>query len=179
MKRQIIFTALIVMLGFIFIACDKNSTSENTDTKNGKVELYLLESFKTIGYTRIDEKTVVTKAQPLVTYSNFLSYDPTKFTFKISAGARAAIENIKHSVFGTAFAIKANNELIYTGYFWPSYSSASCDWVIIDPIMFTPANEMKVVIGYPGGLMPGQVVPDNRNDKRIVEIFGRDNKLVN
>ena len=175
MKRQIIFTALIMMLGFIFIACDKN---ENTNPKNGSVELFLLDSYKTIGSTyQIDEKTIVTKSQPLVTYSNFLSYDPSTFTFKISDTAKEAIKSLEHSVHGIAFAIKANHVLIYTGYFWPSYSSASCDWVVIDPGMLLISNELIVQLGYPG-LIEGQIIADKRNDKRILDIFANDDKLI-
>lgn len=175
MKRQILFITFFVTLNFIFIACDKN---ENTNSQNGSVELFLLNSYKTIGSTyQIDEKTIVTKSQPLVTYSDFQSYDPSTFTFKISGAAKESIKSLEHSVHGIAFAIKANNVLIYTGYFWPSYSSASCDWVVIDPMMLLISNELSVQLGYPG-LREGQIIPDKRNDKRILDIFTSDNKLI-
>lgn len=175
MIRQILFITLFVTLNFIFIACDKN---ENTNSQNGSVELFLLNSYKTIGSTyQIDEKTIVTKSQPLVTYSDFQSYDPSTFTFKISDTAKESIKSLKHSVHGIAFAVKANNVLIYTGYFWPSYSSASCDWVTIDPMMLLISNELYVRIGYPG-LIQGQVIPDNRNDQRILDTFASDDKLI-
>ena len=175
MKRPIVFITLFVALTFVFSACGKN---ENTNPVNGHVELYLLDSFKTIGYTgQIDEKTIVLKARPLVTYSDFLSYDPATYTFKISNTAREAIKSLEHSVHGLAFAIKANNVLIYSGYFWPGYSSASCDWVVIDPMGLSLDNKLMVELGYPG-FMEGQVIPDRRNDQRILDIFAGDNKLI-
>ncbi len=176
MKRQILFFTFFVTLNFAFIACDKNET---TIPKDGGVELYLLESGKTISGTnfQLDEKTIVTKSQPLVTYSDFLSYDPNTFSFKISDTAKESIKSLEHSVHGIAFAIKANNVLIYSGYFWPSYSSASCDWVVIDPMMLLTGNDLKVELGYPG-LREGQIIPDKRNDKRILDIFTSDDKLV-
>ena len=175
MKRQILFFALFVTLNFIFVACAKN---DGTNPKDGSVELFLLNSYKTIGSTyQIDEKTIVTKSQPLVTYSDFQSYDPNTFTFKISNTAEEAIKSLDHSVHGIAFAIKANNVLIYSGYFWPSYSSASCSWVVIDPTRLSLDNELNVRLGYPG-LIEGQVIPDNRNDKRILDIFTSDDKLI-
>ena len=171
MKLQILFFTLFVTLNFIFIACDKYE-----NPKNGSVELFLLDSYKTIGTGyQIDDQTVVTKAQPLVTYSDLLSYNPGTYTFIISDAAKENIKGLKHSVHGMAFAIKANDQLIYTGYFWPSYSSASCNWVVIDPIMLN--NELNIELGYPG-LIEGQVIPDKRNDKRIVNIFASDNKLI-
>ena len=79
-----------------------------------------------------------------MTYSDFQSYDPSTFTFKISDTAKDSIKSLKQSVNGIAFAIKANNVLIYSGYFWPGYSSASCDWVVIDPMMLLINNELYV-----------------------------------
>jgi len=175
MKRQILFITFFVALTFVFIACGKN---ENANPRNGHVELYLLDSFKTIGYTnQIDEKTIVLKNRPLVTYSDFLSYDPGTYTFEISNTAKEAIKNLEHSVHGLAFAIIANNVLIYTGYFWPSYSSASCDWVVVDPMGLSLDNELMVALGYPG-LMEGHVILDRRNDQRILDIFASDDKLI-
>ncbi|MDP2335089.1 MAG: hypothetical protein Q8N05_01305 [Bacteroidota bacterium] len=176
MKRQILFFAIFVTLNFIFIACDKNET---TNPKDGGVELYLLESCKTISGTnhQIDERTIVTKSQPLVTYTDFQSYDPNTFTFKISDAAKKTIKSMQYSVYGIPFAIKANNVVIYSGYFWPSYSSASCDWVVIDPLSLLIGNDLKVELGYPG-LREGQIIPDSRNDKRILDIFTSDDKLI-
>ena len=38
-------------------------------------------------------------------------------------------------------------------------------------------NELIVQLGYPG-LVEGQVIPDKRNDKRILDIFANDDKLI-
>ncbi|MEN6618439.1 MAG: hypothetical protein ABFC28_02925 [Rikenellaceae bacterium] len=174
MKRKIFLISMIGMLGVFVAGCDKNGNSNPT---TGFVELYLLDSYKTVGNTnQIDESSIVTKANPLVAYSDILSYDSSNYTFKISDKAKTAIKNTNHSVHGIAFAIKANNVLIYSGYFWPSYSSASCDWVVIDPIMVDINNELKVEMGYPG-LLPEGTIPDKRNDQRILDIFESDHKL--
>ena len=175
MKRHIVFIALLVTLHSVFIACDKNK--ENL-SKDGSVELFLLDSYQTIGSTvHIDEKTVVTKSQPLVSYSDFLSYNPNTYTFKISDSAKEAVKSLQLSVHGMAFAIKANNVLIYTGYFWPGYSSVRCDWVVIDPSTLYINNELIVQMGYPG-LIEGEVISDKRNDQRILDIFTGNNKLI-
>jgi hypothetical protein len=144
------------------------------------VEFYLLESFDTTGqyYFQIDETSVISKSEPLLTYSDLISYNAISFTFKITEAAKAKIKDLDHSVFGLAFAVKANRELIYTGYFWPCYSSASCDWLVIDPcFVYGDENEMQVSLGYPG-LLQGVVIPDNRNDPRILAFFRNDNKLI-
>lgn len=175
MKRQVLFIALLVTLHSVFIACDKNVVNP---PKNGSVELFLLDSYQTIGSTvHIDEKTVVTKSQPLVSYADFLSYDPNTYSFKVSDTAKETIKSLQLSVHGMAFAVKANNVLIYTGYFWPGYSSVRCDWVVIDPSTLYISNELIVQMGYPG-LIEGQVISDKRNDQRILDIFTGDNKLI-
>ena len=177
MIHKFLFIVCLLALSLIFTACKK---SEMAHYDGGKVELYLLESYKTVGSAysfQIDEKTVVTNAQPLLNYSDFLSYDSKNYTFVVTENARNAITGLKHSVWGVAFAIKANDVLIYTGYFWPSYSSAGCSWLVVDPIRLSMGNEMILKLGYPG-LLVGQVIPDKRNDERILSILASDNKLI-
>jgi hypothetical protein len=175
MNRQILLITLFVTISATFAACDK---TEYATAKGGSVDLFMLDSYETVGYTnQIDEKTIVTKSQPLVAYADFLSYNAKAYSFKISDAAKERIKNMQHSVHGIAFAIKVDSELIYSGYFWPSFSSASCDWVVIDPLHLYTGNELYVQIGYPG-LMQGQAIQDKRNDKRILDTFESDGKLI-
>lgn len=172
--RQKIFTYVIIgIFSFLTFGCEKDEI--NSD---GKVELYLLESYSKIDNSfQIDEATIKTQTSPLISYADFISYDSTNYTFELSDRAKNMIENMEHSVHGVAFAVKADKTIIYSGYFWPSYSSASCDCIVIDPMMTSIGNKIIVSLGYPG-LVQGQVIPDNRNDSRIIEIFKRDNKLI-
>lgn len=173
MKQKLITYTVIGILSFQLFGCQK----EKVDSE-GKVELFLLDSYSKFENSyQIDEKTVKTKASPLISYSDFISYDSSDYEFQISNKAKNAIDQVELSVHGVAFAVKANGILIYSGYFWPNYSSASCDCVVIDPIMTSIDNKIKVCLGYPG-LIQGQVIPDNRNDSRIIVIFEKDNKLI-
>ena len=76
-----------------------------------------------------------------------------------------------------AFAVAADEELAYTGYFWPGYSSMGCQWITTDPLFIGNRNTMTMGLGYPG-LIEGTSIPDNRNDPRILEIFRADGKLI-
>ncbi|WP_066633567.1 hypothetical protein [Labilibacter marinus] len=164
---------LIVILCIFSLGCEKDATSSG-----GKVELYLVDTFSTIGNSsQIDEATIKTKTLPLIEYSDFLSYNPTSYTFALSDKARSVIKDMELSVHGVPFAIKANNAFIYSGYFWPSISSTSCDWLVIDPLMTYSENAIEVRLGYPG-LLSGMEIPDKRNDSRIINIFKDDNKLA-
>lgn len=168
MKPKYILTPVLI---FLIFSCKKINIGEN-----GSVDLYLLDKYETLHQTcQIDEKTVKTKSSPYLSYSDFESYDNETYTFKLTSEATEKIKNLKPSVFGLPFAIKANDELIYTGYFWPSYSSASCSWVTIDPVLMQD-NQIKVQLGYPGQI-EGEIIPDKRNDERIISIFKKDKKL--
>ena len=173
MKRKIFSYAIIGIFSILIFGCEKDGINSNS-----KVELYLLDSYSKVENSfQIDETTIKTQSFPLISYTDFISYDSTNYTFELSDKAKYAIANMEHSVHGVAFAVKANGTLFYSGYLWPSYSSASCDWIVIDPIMTSVGNKMTVSLGYPG-LFQGQVIPDNRNDSRIIEIFKNDNKLI-
>lgn len=172
--RQKLFTyAIIAISSVLTFGCE-----EDESKSNGKVELYLLDTYSKIDNScQIDETTITTQASPLISYADIISYDPTHYTFALSDAARIAIENMEYPVYGVAFAVKVNGTLVYSGYFWPGYSSASCDWVVIDPMMASIGNKITVRLGYPG-LIQGQVIPDKRNDIRIIQIFESDDKLI-
>lgn len=144
----------------------------------GEVELYLLESYENLDQSwGIDASSVEIEKEALILYSEFKSYNSKKHVFRISKSAADKVENLEHSVNGLPFAVIADEELIYTAYFWPSYSSASCDWVVVDPFMLGGENELHVQLGYPG-LIEGVQIPDERNNKLILDIFRRDGKLI-
>ncbi len=173
MKRFSFLSVLPLFLLLLFAGCDK-AANEVT----GKVELYLLESFSTLGQScAIDNSTVVLNNEPLISYAEFISYNSKEYIFKISETAGNLVENQEHSVTGFPFAMVAEDKVIYTGYFWPSLSSAICQWIVIDPLMLQGTNELHVVLGYPG-LIEGAVIPDERNSPLIADIFSRDDKLI-
>lgn len=153
--------------------CEKNQTNVT-----GEVELYLLQSYSTIDQTcAIDASSVELKDKPLISYSDFKSYDAKEYIFKISDRASKAVESLEHDVSGLPFAVVADNQLIYSGYFWPSYSSAMCQWIVIDPFMISGKNELRLRLGYPGPV-EGVEIPDERNHELILGIFRRDGKLI-
>ena len=174
MRQKLFIYGIISILSVITFGCKKDSISSDR-----KVELYLIDSYSTIQNSlyQIDETTIKTKATPLINYGDFISYNSVNYSFELSDKAKNTIKNMEYSVHGVPFAIKANGTLIYSGYFWPSYSSASCDWIVIDPTMISIENTIWVQLGYPG-LLQGQVIPDKRNDSRIIKIFEGDNKLI-
>ena len=155
------------------------SQKEELPATQGKVELYLLESFETTGnnYFQIDESSVITEASAFLEFQDLLSYHPNEYYFTISEDAINKIGNMDYSVHGIPFGIIVNNELIYTGYFWPSYSSMSCDWIVIDPISLFNDNKLKVNLGYASSI-PLTEIPDRRNDPKLLSVFRVNRRLM-
>ena len=167
--------SLVAMLLFfcLFASCKKD-----VEDVPGEVEFYLLDSYETVNETpEIDPGSVVLAEDPLLVYADLKSYNADEYYFKVTDKARETIEGMVHSVSGIAFAVTANEEVVYTAYFVPSYSSASVQWIVIDPVFWHFTNRMHVKLGYPGQF-EGSVIPDLRNDERILKIFRRDRKLV-
>lgn len=172
MKLSFLFPLLLVMLLNATRSCDKWRGDAE-----GDVELYLLESYQTEDQTcAILNSSISLFEAPLIAYSDFKSYNSQTHIFKISDAAALAVKDQEHSVHGLAFAVTANGEVVYTGYFWPPYSSASCQWIVIDPLMVFGDNELRVELGYPG-LFEGADIVDERNNELILDIFRRDGKL--
>jgi hypothetical protein len=172
MKRIVFLTFSACIAVLLFTGCNK---MVNVLFPSDGVEIFLLKSFETVGDSRkINEKSVVRDHYPLVEYSDILSYDSVKHSFKVSDMAVDAVKNIQHSVFGVAFALTVDGKIVYTGYFWPSFSSATCDWITIEPLLPQMTKELKVELGYPGDW---EGVEDRRNDPRIISVLKRDKKL--
>ena len=173
MKYIYITTALIIFIfSFSFNACYKTTDVE------GEVELYLIESFETTdGFFKINESSVVTEDKPFIKYSELISYNSKKYYFEISESIRKNIKDSDQNLFSRAFAIKSNNKLVYTGYFWAGYSSQSVNWITIDILSTYYGDKLWVDLGYPGGFANDSVL-DKRNDNQILDIFRRDNKLI-
>ena len=175
MKKKSYFLILSVLcFTFTFSSCNESDCL----TADGKeINIFLLKQFETSSGAQIDESKVVIEDAPLINYSEIKSYNSKTYTFEFTENGRITIGNMEHSVRGIPFAVVADNELIYTAYFWPAYSSLSCDWVTMDPLHVDFTGEGFVSVGYPGP-SPSFNIPDKRNDPRILEIFRKDHKLI-
>ena len=173
-KIFILFHSLNVVILILCSGCRKN-----TETIPGnEVAIYLLKSFeKEDNSCQIREETVILEKEELIAYADLLAYHPKTYHFDISENAISRLETLQFPVDGIGFGVLAAGELIYTGYFWPSYSSASCQWTVIDPLLVGLNKTLKVRQGYPGKF-DESYIPDRRNDRRITSIFKRDGKLV-
>jgi len=164
---------LSLILGAALIwGCEKEE-----DKPDGKrVDIYQLAEYETAeGSCRIIDSTVELDDSIIIPYDQIISYNKQTHTFTVSDRiAKRLNETSEDPIHGTAFAVTVDSEAIYTGYFWAGYSSATCDWVTIDPLNYTGSNEIPVKLGYPWNF---DGVPDRRNDERILNVFRLDGKL--
>jgi hypothetical protein len=169
---------LVLLLLFCFwipSGCKKG----NDNPRSGKkIEFYLLKSYtKVTGSDAIAANSIVLNDTALINYEDILWYDDANYIFKITETPAKWLNDFQHNQsHGKAFAVTIDKKIIYTGYFWASFSSSSCNWIVVDPLNYAGKNELTVRIGYPG-LMAGTTIPDNRNNAELLEILGTDKKL--
>ena len=173
MKIKLLYTPFILFVVVNLISCH---TDDVIPGKN--VEFYLLKSFENIDNScQINESTVVLMSDPLLRYTDLLIYDPNEYTYQLSSKAKDAINALDFPTSGLPFAVTVDGEIIYTAYFWPSYSSMSCQWAVTDPFLIDFNNGLKIELGYPGRF-DGVEIPDKRNDPHILAVLRKDGKLA-
>jgi hypothetical protein len=170
---------LLIALTLYTTACSKKQVvTPPVPTDANPMAIYALKSFSTFGNGfKIDESTAVLEELPLVAYKDIVSYSATGHIMTLTEDGKKVIQNLEQSGIRKAFAIKAKNTVVYTGYFWSSIMSSTCDWAIMDVIDLPIQKTLKVQLGYPSDLFRG-TVPDRRSDNRIFDILRADNKLI-
>jgi hypothetical protein len=158
---------------FGLVSCKDN------DLNHSKLEIYLLKSYqKTNNSSQISTESLVLNDTALIKDSEIYSYNMSTYTFKIAENKAKWLGDFQNNkTHGRAFAVTIDKTVIYTGYFWASYSSAGVDWVVIDPLNLSGRNELTVRLGYPG-LIAGISIPDLRNDSRIIDVLSKTNRLL-
>ncbi len=169
---------IIILLGLILFsfACQKESDLNIPFINVKGISLHLLDAYEIDGNSRaIDESSVRLSKDALLSDGDFISYDSNLHTFTISTSGRQRIKDLEHSTSGIPFALLADGALIYTAYFWPSYSSASCDWIVTDPIIM-PDNTLSMKLGYASA---SSDIPDRRNHERLINRLRASGRLIN
>ncbi len=178
MKISVNYFVGLLLFSGVVLSCEKDNGDIPGADIQGEVEFYLLDFYENLDSTpAIDLTSIVLSEDALLSYEELKTYNAREYFFNITSEAKDKIEGMAHSVSGVAFAVTANEDVVYTGYFVPSYSSIALQWIVIDPLFWHLTKRMHVNLGYPGTI-EGSDIPDLRNDERILEIFRRDRKLV-
>lgn len=112
----------------------------------------------------------------VVSTADIVSYTWESHTLELEPAAYRRIDVMLPPTSGTAFAACVGRECVYTGAFWPAYSSQSYGGVVINVAPVWPgAGRIQISLGYPGGdFFEGT---DPRGDPRIREALERAGKL--
>jgi hypothetical protein len=157
-----------------------NSCTKARDSQpSGKsIDFYYISEYKKKENSfKIIESSVVISDSTIIDYADIISYSSKDHTFIVNDKISNRLNDAnKHYFHGVPFALTIDKEIIYTGYFWASFSSQICDWITIDPLSVSGNNELRVRLGYPT-MMDGDSIPDNRNDPSLINTLKQDNKL--
>jgi hypothetical protein len=168
----------LILLPLAFLIITSISCERKKTMAEGEIQIYLLSDHASQEpLWETNERAIILEDIPLIDYTDIYSYDARKHSFKITASAQETFKSPENTLHTRTFALVANHEIIYTGYFWSSLSSAICPWLIIDPLHTGITGELTVQLGYPC-LMDGMNIPDRRNDERILSILRHDRKLI-
>jgi hypothetical protein len=173
--QQILLLSSFISVLLISASCDKDSEFSATGEE---LEFYVLDTFKTFQNSdQIIDSTVVLNDTALINYQQIISYDSENYVYTVNESVADALnEEGGLKYFYKAFAVCLDKEVIYTGYFWPTFSSSIKQWFVIDPVQYFNTSELKIQKAYPSDNYAG-TYPDLRNDERIIGLLKRDGKL--
>jgi len=107
-------------------------------------------------------------------YDDIIGYDSSKYAFLLTQSASDKINSYFFTAGGMPFSLELSGEKIYSGLFFPSYSSNTPCGYLVEPVIGSN-NIMIVRLDY--GLCPNQT-EDNRNDQRLIERLAEDDKIL-
>lgn len=108
-----------------------------------------------------------------ISYADILGYDSIKYAFILTQSASDQINSYFYRAGGMPFSVEANGITIYTGLFFPSYSSSTPCGYLVEPFIGSN-HEMIVRLDY--GLCSNQA-EDCRNNQFLIEQLEKDNKI--
>jgi hypothetical protein len=171
MRRLLVILFIVLLTG----GCEKYKSER--DPGYG-LEFHRIKDFqKEDSGFKIINSSVTISDSVIIYYDEIVSYNPENYTFTVTGDCANRLNDFElNQIHGTPFAVTVNKQVIYTGYFWCSFSSTGVNWITIDPLNFTGKNQLRVSLGYPGSIF-GDYIPDNRNDVRILDLLIKDGKL--
>ncbi len=156
-------------ISFFCLSCKKDNV-KGGDT----VEIYLLKSSQLVtGKCQIDPLLSVLQDTALIKNQDILEYSQSNYQFKLTD---LAIQRVKTFQDFTAFAVTVDKQVIYYGFFKPSFSSSSCVNSITMDLDWTSGNKINLKLGYPGQLQ-GVTIDDERNNAKLVATLRNQGKL--
>jgi len=102
-------------------------------------------------------------------------YDKNSYEIKLTDEGIEKIQTLEVGSYGEPFVVKIGNQEIYDGSFWTPISSVSYHGIVIETLVNTTDNTIKLEKGYPSSDFFEGIDP--RNDPRILDHFQKLGKL--
>jgi hypothetical protein len=112
--------------------------------------------------------------EPILSISDIIAYSWETHTIELTASAYERIGELEFPVDGTNFVVCLGLDPIYSGAFWPMYSSLSFDGVVIK-LPLAEDHAMQLTLGYPSASYFTGIDP--RSDQGILQSLERAGKL--
>jgi hypothetical protein len=167
----------IILLSVFISSCTENNVTESTLQEG--INFYFLKD-STITANQISAQNIYDLKiadKPFLTYKDLLYYNWEEHSFGIDSNKAKVIQNICESrptVFGIPFIITVDQERIYLGAFWYSYSSLAPTFPYIDALFNLGQTPQVLSIQKSWD----STKPDLRSDKRIYNALIKYNLLV-
>lgn len=159
---------LLLMLLLGFSSCQQEDCCPSPAGE--RVDIYLLDHYTLRPYTHSEIDAGIPARDPFVYYEEIINYDPQRYAFSLNQAALARIRQITKP---TAYTLLVDDRPIYMGFFWPSFMSASCDCLRIDPL--ATGDQLKIELGYAS---PRDLTHlDHRNNELLLTTLQKDGKL--
>ena len=159
----------ILVLTACCLSCKKDNIKAGET-----VEIYLLKTYQTqAGKCQIDASASILQDTATIKNQDILEYSKTNYKFKLTA---TAIQKVRTFRDFTPFAVTVDKQVIYYGFFKPSFSSSSCDNSITMDVDWTTGNNIFLSLGYPGPLQGG-TIDDQRNNPKLIATLKNQGKL--
>lgn len=168
------------MFIYCFSACKKNENITNTNHDLDKglcVYPTNTSNHPEFQYQEINVNKVSISGEAIILYKNIISYDTASHIITLSYPVDSL--KIKKDINGTPVLITLDGEKIYGLWFWSSFSSAICNWIVVvpdSPFDSLRQNQLKIDLGYPTSkYFKGN---DPRNNPKIISRLVTDGKAI-
>jgi len=162
---------IFLLLLYLLIACNQKDCC--VFPTGERVDMYLMDSYQQESNSQFNAlRSYNLASQPVISYEDIVSYDDETYEMVLQAPSRTRVQAIRKA---EPFALTVDQEIIYIGWFWPSFLSSSCNCINVDPIWAENGNTIRFRLGYGTGSDLSEI--DRRNMDIILRTFDQDGKL--
>lgn len=161
-------------LGVLAVLLILGCTAGCVEPPTGEFAIYLTAkdlSVQEVG--ELDLQQIELQSRPIVSSADILSYLKDSHEMMLTEEGAQRVEHVETTTLGRPFVVCVGEERVYSGAFWPMWSSASYDGIVIEvPLMNRQTVQLRR--GYPSAdQFRG---PDPRSDPRILRALRQSGK---